>query len=303
MATASDRINSTIGSARNIAGAASGIANLPGIPQGVRDSINTLFGSGSGISPSQNRKDLSNFLSTISKKDGLTRTAHFYVEFALPRCLNNQRTLEDTRVLSFLCDSASLPGVSLATSEIRRYGYGPVEKKPYAPIFVDSSMSFLVDGDRFIQNFFTRWMSSIVNFRSDPYGKVLIANTNTLKAYEVNYKNQYATDILITTVDEKGTDIITIQLKQAYPILMGDIALSWGDTDSIARLPVTFTYTTWDISSLNLRGPQAPSNGSFIQSLIKAGTALQTLASIKKPRGIADVVNASGNLARVATLF
>ena len=40
-------------------------------------------------------------------------------------------------------DSFAQPGVSMATTEIKRYGVGPIERKPYLPIFTDQQFSFI----------------------------------------------------------------------------------------------------------------------------------------------------------------
>lgn len=286
-------INKALGGVTTVGGAISG---LP-LPASVKDSLNDIFGSGKTVPPDRNRRDLSNFIANINVLDGVQRTAYFYVEIPLPRIYGNNA---QSQLLSLLCDSASLPGVSLATSEVRRYGFGPIEKKPYAPVFVDASMSFISDGYGSVQNIFDQWMKRIVNFTSLPYeGSVSTKNLKQINPFEVSYKRDYCTDIFIVNVNDQNDEITTTILNEAYPIFMGDVALSWADTDQIARIPVTFTYYNWSRKRFNIRQEiNAPSQG-FIQTLLKAGTALQTLASIRKPRGIADAVNASSNLGKV----
>jgi hypothetical protein len=34
-------------------------------------------------------------------------------------------------------------------------------------------------------------------------------------------------------------------MDEAFPISMGDIPLNWGDTNSLIKIPVTFTFFTW----------------------------------------------------------
>lgn len=290
---ASAVLNGFISKGRDIAGTANALVDLPGVPSGVKESIKSLFGTGRGLKAGQNRRDLNNFLATTSKLNGFTRPAYFYIEIAPPPMLTDE--IATARNLAFLSESASLPGVSLATSEIRRYGYGPTERKPYAPIFVDTNMSFFVDGSGTIQKFFYKWMNGIVKFDETVNGRGAKYGNNTLQPFEVNYKDQYATDILITTVDEVNNDIINVRLTKAFPIFMGDISLGWGDTDSIARLPITFTFYNWKIEKINVNQVQENRKPGLVQKLIKASTALQTLAMLRKPNSVADVINVVGN--------
>jgi hypothetical protein len=286
-------INKALGGVTTVGGAISG---LP-LPASVKDSLNDLFGTGKTVPPDRNRRDLSNFISNINALDGVQRTAYFYVEIPMPKVFGNKI---QSQTLSLLCDSTSLPGVSLATSEIRRYGFGALEKKPYAPVFVDVSMSFICDAYGAIPNIFYQWMRRIVNFSSLPQeGSISTATAKQLNPFEVNYKTDYSVDIFIVTVNDQNDEITTVVLNEAYPIFIGDMSLSWADTDQIARLPVTFTYYNWKMLRFNIKQEiNAPSQG-FLQTLLKAGTAIQTLASIKRPRGIADAVNASSNLGKV----
>ena len=116
-----------------------------------------------------------------------------------------------------------------------------------------------------------------------------------MQPFEVNYKEQYATDILITTVDEANNDIINVRLTKAFPVFMGDISLGWNDTDSIARLPITFTYYNWKIENININQLTENRSPGLVQSLLKASTAIQTLSTLRKPNNVADIVNVVNN--------
>ena len=107
---------------------------------------------------------------------------------------------ETARYIELWGESTNIPGIAVNTNTFRRYGYGPTERKPYTPIFVDTNMSFYVDGAGMIQKFFYKWMNGIVKFDETINGKGVKYGSTTLQPFEVNYKDQYATDILITFV-------------------------------------------------------------------------------------------------------
>lgn len=290
----SDSVQRFTSKARDVAGAVSAISDFPGIPEGIRNSIQSIFGTGTGLAPSQNRRDLNNFLGATSKLNGFTRPSYFYIEIAPPPMLRDES--ETARNLAFLCESANLPGIAFATSDIKRYGYGPIEKKPYLPMFTDTTMTFFADGAGVVQSFFYKWMNGIVKFDGPPYGSVQNIGGTSMAPFEVNYKERYSTDILITTVDELNNDIINVRLTEAFPIFMGDVSLSWNDTDQISRIPVQFTYFNWKIERINVNQiPSTIGQEGFLQKIIRVGTAVQTLATIRKPNNVADIINVVNN--------
>jgi len=290
-----DSINKTISKTTDVVGAGAALANLPGVPQGIKDSINSIFNAGKGLSASQNRRDLNNFLANTHKLNGFSRPSLFYVEIVPPKSMFGTAERDNAKSLAFLSESANLPGVSLATTDVRRYGYGPTERKPYAPIFVDTTITFLVDNKGVVQSFFYKWINSIVKFDTVVGGNGSVFNNRLINPFEVNYKDDYSSDIIITTVDDSNNDIVNVRYTKAFPIFMGDISLGWNDTDSVARLPITFTYYNWKIEAINLNQISENRKPGVIQSLIKAGTAIQTLATLRKPRNVADVLNVVNN--------
>ena len=284
----SDSINKAIGGVNQVAGVASGLSPL--LPQSVRDSLDKLLGF---KKKPESPRGVNKMLAKLNQLNGVARTSLFHVSVSPPPFLNQIRQVSQD--LEFLTESCSLPGVSLGTTDIRRHGIGPTEKKPYGPIFTDQSITFLGDGRGSVHKFFYQWLNGIVKFDRPIYTNSL--GFNGAGAFEVDYKEQYASTITITTYDELHREIIIVQLYEAFPIFMGDIALNWNDVDSIMRIPVTFTYLNWERTNINVNLVDRPNseNLTLLQKLIKAGNAIQTLASIRKPRNVADVINAVNN--------
>jgi hypothetical protein len=119
--------------------------------------------------------------------------------------------------------------------------------------------------------------------------------------YEVGYKKDFQTTINIHAFDDRfdqgqaATDLKmqTVTLEQAYPIFIGDIQYNWGGIDTLIRLPVTFTFSRWETivgKVEDVRTTANPGLGLFGQ-LLKAGTALQALSTLRNPRNISDVLN------------
>jgi hypothetical protein len=136
----------------------------------------------------------------------------------------------------------------LSTNEIRRYGYGNVEKRPYVAINNDVSLSFLSDSNADVWTFFQQWIRMIVNYdmRHGIYNPA--KNNGVLKGqkpFELGYKYEYCSDVEVIVFNEQGKETLKVILREAYPTFVGDVQLNWGDTNSIARIPVTLTVYDW----------------------------------------------------------
>lgn len=272
--------------ARNVAGTANALREY--LPDELVNGIDSIFGG--NILPVGVRKGISGFRSTINNLNGLQRPNHFYVTIPNPPILQGDI---GPILLPFLTESASIPGVSLATSEVRRYGYGPTEKKPYLPVFIDQQMTFFGDAAGTVHKFFYKWMNGIVKYDEFPLGK---PGFNGVRPFEVEYKRQYAVDITITAIDEVDRKIMEIKLYDAFPIFLGDVNMSWSQTDSFVSIPVTFTYYKWKRTDISINLDELIGEDiSPVQRILKAGTAIQTLAKVRKPNNVADIINVVNN--------
>jgi hypothetical protein len=63
--------------------------------------------------------------------------------------------------------------------------------------------------------------------------------------WELAYKYEYVSDVEVIVFNEQGNDVLTVVLREAYPTFVGDVQLNWGDTNNIARIPVTMTVYDW----------------------------------------------------------
>jgi hypothetical protein len=153
-------------------------------------------------------------------------------------------------------------------------------------------MTFYGDASGTVHKFFYKWLSGIVKFDNGVHGK---PGYSGLKPFEVEYKKDYAVDIIITTMDEKERKLMEFKLYEAYPIAMGDISMNWAETDGVVRIPITFTFNRWKRTDISLDIDEEFGGLSSIQQILKAGTAIQTLASLKKPGNVADIINVVNN--------
>jgi hypothetical protein len=201
---------------------------------------------------------INEMLSAVNSVGGLSKASKFMV--TITRSAGSSRDDRAPPIaggaqnLTFLCDSAYLPGLGYQTDEIRMSGYGNVEKRPYATIFQDVPLTFYSDADGSVFKYFHAWMQSVFAFND-------AANPNgTVKGLPLNsfqYPSEYygVVEIIhmneIKTTKESDNTIVKYQLLEAYPISIGDIQVDWNMQDQILKIPVTFAYTNWTSTTLD----------------------------------------------------
>ena len=132
-----------------------------------------------------------------------------------------------TRYLSLQCESAELPGRTLATADVKIYG--PIFKVPYQSQYADTSLTFLCTNDFYERKLFDRWLDAI-----HP------SDTNNLR-FPKGQSSRYMTNIKIIQYDEFIKQIYAVELIDAFPIGVAPQALNWGE-DGFHRLQVQFAY-------------------------------------------------------------
>ena len=133
--------------------------------------------------------------------------------------------------LRYTCESASLPTRSLASQP--QDIHGPPREIPYRATFTEAAMSFYLDDEMKTKNFFDQWQEYIIN-----------ENTGSPR-----YWNDYTSDINITRIRNNAESFADasykVTLQEAYPAVVGEVALTHSGGNEVLRLPVTFKFKKW----------------------------------------------------------
>lgn len=195
--------------------------------------------------------NIAEFNSVIAQNGGPLRSNKFRVRFLPPAVLGNQ--IEAFRHLEYMAEQAALPGVNLSTHEVRRYGYGPIEKRPLNTTFTDANFTFIADGNADIHRLFYNWIEAISPFNmSEGIGP---------STYLLQYKQTYVTDLHVqvfngkgstTDEDADGNEIVTppepvidLVLREAFPVSLADNQFTWSEMNNYAKFSVQFAYHDW----------------------------------------------------------
>ena len=135
--------------------------------------------------------------------------------------------------LQYLCESVSLPtkGIASNAQDI----YGPPREIPYRETFTEAALSFILDDNFTVKRFFDKWQENIINVETG----------------NVSYWNDFVATINITRLSndasnfEIATDKYKIELREAYPSAVGEIALGHTMGGDVLKLSVTFKYRKW----------------------------------------------------------
>lgn len=187
-------------------------------------------------------KPIDDLKSVIGKRQGLARQNRFMIFMTPPTpILTNldlqgvadssilgtfkpNQLINDPRDIAMLCDSCSLPQKELNTVDYQTYRQ--TNKFPVGYNVNDVDFVFKLTNDYFIKKLFDRWMN-------------LIVPTET---YKINYRDEYACDVIISQLNEQNIPVYSTRLINAYPIVVNAIELNNASADTIQQLTVSFTF-------------------------------------------------------------
>ena len=100
-------------------------------------------------------KNFSDSVRADVRKHGIQKTSMAHIVFDPPKLFGTQLKIAGAKKIASIAtyrgDTFTQPGVSMATTEIKRYGIGPIERKPYLPIFLGDVQRSWADANQFVR--------------------------------------------------------------------------------------------------------------------------------------------------------
>lgn len=177
-----------------------------------------------------------------------------------------------TRELGILCSEAVLPASSYATSEVKDNFMGVTQEFAHTRLFTDIDLTFYIDKDYRVLNFFEAWMNYISGGGEMPLSPT--PGYYRRFNYPNNYKNKEGVYIKKFERDfaTAGERSITYQLINAFPKSMASIPVAYGGAD-LLKVSVSFNYDYYIVnreqaaeSNTSLTGNYFQENKSIINS-------------------------------------
>lgn len=195
-----------------------------------------------------------------------------------------------------LAYSTNLPGASTIMADVRRQGFGPVERRVAGMSFPDVNITFLLDNNGRVLEFFSEWLKSMYSFNNLPSDAYVDPSYNGTLG-QVGFYDDYVAKVEIIIYDQYSNKIAKYELIDAYPGQINQVDLSWRQTDEISELQTTFYYRHWNVEYYN---PDSSSKGkgkrlNLLQFVNKLKGAVEIVKSFKKPRSVGDALNLLNN--------
>jgi hypothetical protein len=185
--------------------------------------------------------NIDNFRTEINRS-GIAKSNRFELQILPPASL--QSFSNESRLVNLYCDITNLPGMSIATKGLKLYG--PAYQRPVSSEFNGEAinMTFYLDQKMNVKAFFDAWMFKTVNPNS----------------FNVNYADQYISQIKITQLDERDREKYSVYLEDAFPRAMSIVDLSASAVNQAGRLNMTFAYRRWFSEHPSYNGQFAKTN-------------------------------------------
>lgn len=205
--------------------------------------LDILMKHGGNREGAKSKFSIARLSSQLNALDGLYRSNLYEVTISVAQSWWAPLNLQNNEQLTFLCNSATLPGVQILASDHRRQSFGPFDRRVFGVQITDIPLTFMLDNKGFILSFFQNWMNNIVYYSPEDEHSMQV-HTKAQK-FEVNYRDNYECKIQIRTFDHTAQEIITYTLFEAFPFQLGDVSVAWAETDAFSLLPVQFTFRNY----------------------------------------------------------
>jgi hypothetical protein len=172
-------------------------------------------------------------------KFGTLQTNKFAVEIFPPAIFNPLEFERNT--MTFRASSARIPSASLDLQRVMRYGVGPEQKFPTNINFTDISITFIDTVENTLWKRFATWINAIFDFTGPSGGSEA--------SYATEYKKNYASHAIKIYVydayDTGNATKNTIVLKEAFPVSLSEVGVSWSENNKLYEFTVGFTFREW----------------------------------------------------------
>jgi hypothetical protein len=172
---------------------------------------------------------LNDFIGSVAA-EGLMGSSKFEVEIGMPNVIKaNNFYVGDLRKILLYCDSITLPGMNISTTQARTFG--EIREMPYERLFDNVTMNFYVDNGMHTKLFFDTWINSIQN----PF---------TRKFNYYKGPTGYTTDISLKVFDINSQQRYQVDLYECYPKSIGAITMDYSAKE-VMKLQVSMNYKYW----------------------------------------------------------
>ena len=203
-------------------------------------------------------------------KSSLLRPAlssHFEVQIPVPTNLRSVLGTNQEK-LNLMCSEASLPGSSLATTEIQNSYHGVTERHAYRRVFDEViDLTFYVDAENYLPiRVFETWMAYITGEQYGPKGSEKEVRSNNY-FYRMRYPDgdagYTATGLTVSKFEKNYKQNITYEFLKSFPRNITAMPVTYNGSD-LLRCTVSLTYIRYVVQGISGAQGSAPSENFAI---------------------------------------
>lgn len=237
---------------------------------------------------------ISEFIAAVKTKS-IAKTNQYVVEIFPPPHPRMAAPSSLLNLTSLYCNSASLPGISYATSSYHIFGEG--REMPYQRMFEPITLSFYVDADMNIKRFFDKWSKCIMNTttRNVSYYNSYVSTIRIKSAYA--QQNNVVTDDWNVVRSAEDVFPYVVELQEAYPKSIRSIDIDYGQA-KLMELQVTFAYKYWKLIPDEMSPPlsKAPADVSQTIRTIPVSAPAGQSAALPDGTGMTLITGSDPNI-------
>jgi hypothetical protein len=187
--------------------------------------------------------DIERFRSKINDFSGIAPSSRFTVSIfsSNPKL----RSITNKEALEFLAFAVDIPGMKFSPDLVMLNGYGRINEVPLRVDANNSAISFYVDNEALVYNFFYTWMNMVSNIDGKFY-----RNGGGNGFDEMAYAEDYYCDVVINYYGYNNS-IMRVELYDAFPMELSGIGLDWNDQNTLTSCQATIGFRAIKNSILN----------------------------------------------------
>lgn len=246
--------------------------------------------------------NVSEFRSTIDRKglavNNLFLTRIYFNAGQLGEILGGESAFP-AREIPFYCRSVQLPNLDIATTDIKRQGYGVATKTATGMQYNEVPMVFMVDAEFGIKKLFHRWNQAIFNHGNGGSSQMMVDGR---KQYELSFHDDITATIEVLVYSYHQQQVVyTYKFEGCFPTAIANPQIGWENSAEIMTMSVNFAYDSFSVDGAengSVTGLAQSGNGilGFLSSI---NSVVQSVKQLRLPRNIQDAVVQTNNLGTI----
>ena len=217
---------------------------------------------------------------------------------------NTWASNEHTEALSLLGYKFQVPNLTIATTEIKRQGFGPIERRANNYVPSTLAVELFLDNQNLVLDFLNNWALAHVNYQPQGTDTVKMKEGVEAQFGQVGYFDDYAMDLDIEIYDPQENKITEYRVVDAMISNLGTIELGWQQNNELTTISLQLSYRgILPTTAKSPTGKEGDRGMNLFQFISKMKGAVEVVKSFEKPSNVQDALNLLNNAKTLGSGF